>query len=104
MLDGLRSPDHLFVDQVLNIYVCNRGDNSIALFMTTGPQSWTRSGTIKSARLRQLGGVAADQTGRIAVAATGGILFFAPNSDGQVEPASELRGRSPMNPAGIFIH
>ena len=47
---------------------------------------------------------AGDQAGRIAVAATGGILFFAPNSDGQVEPASELRGRSPMNPAGIFIH
>jgi DNA-binding beta-propeller fold protein YncE len=103
VLNGLRSPAHLFVDQLLNIYVCNKGDNSIAVFITTGPQSWALSGTIKSARMRQPEGVAADQAGRIAVAGTGGILFFAPNSDGQVEPVSELQGRSPMNPAGIFI-
>ncbi len=102
-LNGLRSPGHLFVDQLLNIYVSNKQDNSIAVFITTGPQSWRRSSTIKSAEMREPAGVAADQTGRIAVAATGGILFFGPDSNGQVEPASDLRGRSPMNPAGIFI-
>jgi nitrite reductase/ring-hydroxylating ferredoxin subunit len=102
VLSGLHSPDALFVDQLLNIYVCEKGDNSVAVFMTTGPQSWSRSASIRSARLHQLAGVAADQSGRIAVAATGGILFFPANSDGQLEPASELQG--PMNPAGIFIH
>jgi DNA-binding beta-propeller fold protein YncE len=104
VLNGLDSPDHLFVDQLLNIYVSNRGDDSIAVFITTGPQSWSRSATIKSAQMHQPAGVAADQTGQIAVAAVGGILFFAPNSDGLIEPTGELRGGSPMNPAGIFIH
>jgi DNA-binding beta-propeller fold protein YncE len=103
VLPGLRSPDHVFVDQLLNIYVSNKGDNSIEVFMTTGPESWSHSATITSRELHQPAGVAADQSGRIVVAATGGILFFAPDSNGQVEPASDLRGQSPMNPAGIFI-
>jgi len=104
VLTGLHSPDHLFVDQLLNICVSNKGDNSIKVFITTGPQSWSLSATITSAEMRQPSGVASDQTGRIAVANTGGILFFAPNSDGQVEPASNLQGPTPMNPAGIYIH
>jgi DNA-binding beta-propeller fold protein YncE len=103
VLTGFNSPEHLFVDQLLNIYISNKGDNSIRVFSMTGPQSWSPSATIRSAEMRQPAGVAADQTGRIAVATPGGILFFAPNSDGQVEPASDLRGRPPMNPAGIFI-
>jgi hypothetical protein len=103
-LSGLNSPGPLFVDQLLNIYVCNRGDSSVAVFMTTGPQSWSRNGAaIRSTRMRQLGGVAVDQSGRIAVATNGGIWFFPANSDGQIEPAAELQGRSPVNPAGIFI-
>ncbi len=104
VLTGLHSPEHLFVDQLLNIYVSNKGDDSIKVFITTGPKSWSPSATITSAAMREPAGVAADQTGRIAVATTGGILFFAANSDGQVEPASDLRGHTPMNPAGIFIH
>jgi hypothetical protein len=104
VLTGLHSPEHLFVDQLLNIYVSNKGDNSIKVFIMTGPQSWSLSATITSAEIRQTTGVAADQTGRIAVATTGGILFFPPNSDGQIEPASGLQGPTPMNPAGIFIH
>jgi hypothetical protein len=104
VLTGLHSPEHLFVDQLLNIYVSNKGDNSIKVFITTGPQSWSLNATITSAGMRQPAGVAADQTGRIAVATTGGILFFAAGSDGQVEPASNLQGPTPINPAGIFIH
>ncbi len=104
VLTGLHSPEHLFVDQLLNIYVSNRGDDSIKVFMTTGPRSWSPSATITSAELREPSGIAADQTGRIAVAATGGILSFNANSNGRVEPASDLRGGTPMNPAGIFIH
>jgi len=104
VLTGLRSPDHVFVDQLLNIYVSNKGDNSIEVFTTTGPQSWSRSATITSPQMSQPAGVAADQTGRIVVAATGAILFWAPNSNGQVEPTSDLRRPSPMNPAGVFVH
>ncbi|HKV53723.1 MAG TPA: hypothetical protein VJN94_03685 [Candidatus Binataceae bacterium] len=103
VLTGLKSPERVFVDQVLNVYVTNKDDNSIAVFMTTGPQSWARSGTITSAALRDPQGVAADAEGRIAVAGVGGILFFAPNSNGLVEPIVNLRGASPMNPEGIFI-
>jgi len=104
VLTGLHSPEHLFVDQLLNIYVSNKGDNSIKVFITTGPQSWSLSATITSAEMRQPSGVAADQTGRIAVATTGGILFFPSNSEGHIEPASDLQRPTPMNPAGIFIH
>jgi DNA-binding beta-propeller fold protein YncE len=104
VLTGLDSPELLFVDQLLNIYVSNKGDNSVKVFIMTGPRSWSLSATITSAEMRQPAGVAADQAGRVAVASTGGILFFSPNSDGQIEPVSDLRGRTPMNPAGIFIH
>ncbi|HJU09785.1 MAG TPA: hypothetical protein VJ728_02850, partial [Candidatus Binataceae bacterium] len=104
VLTGLDSPQHLFVDQLLNVYVSNKADNSIRMFITTGPRSWSPNATITSAQMRQPAGVAADQNGPIAVAATGGILFFAPDSKGQVEPADYLRGPSPMNPAGIAIH
>jgi hypothetical protein len=104
VLTGLHSPGHLFVDQLLNIYVSNRGDDSIKVFIMTGPQSWSPSATITSADMREPAGVAADQTGRIAVATTGGILFFAGDSNGQVKPVSDLRGQTPMNPAGILIH
>jgi DNA-binding beta-propeller fold protein YncE len=103
-LNGLHSPAHLYVDQLLNIYVSNQGDNSIKVFISTGPQSWSPAATITSAGMIQPLGVAADQTGRIAVASSKGILFFAPESDGRVEPASVLDGPTLMNPAGIFIH
>lgn len=104
VLTGLRSPNHVFVDQLLNVYVSNEADNSVDVFISTGPRSWSRNRTITSRELRQPEGVVADQTGRIVVAATGGILFFGPNSEGDVEPVSELRGSSPMNPAGLAIH
>jgi serine/threonine protein kinase, bacterial len=104
VLTGLHSPEHLFVDQLLNIYVTNKGDDKIKVFISTGPQSWSPSATISSADMRAPSGVAADQAGRIAVATTGGILFFDAGANGQVSPASVLRGKTPMNPAGIFIH
>jgi DNA-binding beta-propeller fold protein YncE len=104
VLTGLRSPNHVFVDQLLNIYVSNEGDNSIETFITTGPRSWSHTGKITSREMRQPAGLVADRNGRIVVAATGGILFFAPNSDGEVGPVSDLRGPSPINPAGISIH
>jgi DNA-binding beta-propeller fold protein YncE len=104
VLAGFHSPQRLFVDQLLNVYVSNQGDNSINVLITTGPQSWSPSARITSDQMHRPAGVAADQAGRIAVAAIGGIFFFAPGSHGQVEPASSLQGPSPMNPAGIFIH
>ncbi len=104
VLNGLRSPERVFVDQDLNIFVSNRGDDSISTFFMTGPQSWSPNATIRDVRMRQPTGVAADQSGRLAVAATGGIFFFSPASGGEFAPSGELRGRFPMNPSGIFIH
>ena len=104
VLTEFHSPRHLFVDQLLNLYVSNQADNSIQILITTGPQSWSPSARITSDQMHRPVGIAADQAGRIAVATIGGILFFAPNSTGQVAPASSLEGPSPMNPAGIFIH
>jgi DNA-binding beta-propeller fold protein YncE len=102
-LTGLHSPERISVDPELNIYVTNKGDNTIAVFTLTGPQSWTPAATISSAVLRNPGGIAADAAGRIAVAATGGVLFFAPNANGATQPLVNLRGNTPMNPMGIFI-
>jgi hypothetical protein len=102
-LTGFKSPTHLFVDQMLNIYVTNKGDDSVRVLITTGPQSWTQSAIIKSTAMHQLGGVATDEQGRIAVATGSSILFLPGDSNGQVEPITELRGSRPMNPAGIFI-
>jgi hypothetical protein len=103
VLKGLHSPEHVFVDQLLNIYVSNGSDDSVSVFIMTGPQSWSYNATIKDGRMRQPVGIAADQNGRLCVAATGAILFFAPDSNNEFVPAGELRGRFPMNPAGIFI-
>jgi len=104
VMTGLNRPEHVFVDELLNVYVANKGDNSLSVFITNGPQSWTHNATITSRAMRQPEGVAVDDQGRIAVAVTGGISFFAADSNGRVEPLAELRGVSPMNPAGIFIH
>jgi DNA-binding beta-propeller fold protein YncE len=103
VLEGLKSPQHVFVDELLNVYVSSSGNNSISVFMTDGPQSWSRSATITGAALRDPQGVAVDGRGRIAVAETGGILFFAPDSNGPQLPVADLGGPQPMNPAGIFI-
>src|SRR5207302_9937797 len=70
VLAGLKSPERVFVDQLLNVYVSNRGDDSIAVFITSGPQSWTHSATIRSTAMHQPEGVAADQQGRIAISTT----------------------------------
>jgi DNA-binding beta-propeller fold protein YncE len=102
-IEGLKSPQSVFVDPLLNVYVSNGSDNSVAIFMTSGPQSWTRSGTIISTALRNPQGVAVDAQGRVAVADIGGILFFAANSYGPQSPLADLRGPQPMNPDGIFI-
>ena len=102
-ISGLHSPERIFVDTELNIYVTNKGDNTISVFTLTGPQSWTSAATISSAVLRNPAGVAADAAGRIAVAATGGVLFFAAGANGVAQPVVNLRGNTPMNPMGIFI-
>lgn len=103
-IDGLNGPERLFVDQDLNIYVSCKGDSSIAVFMPNGPRKWTRSATITSAAMRDPEGVTADNTGRIAVAVRGAVLFFAPGANGATAPVQELQGPLPMNPTGLLIH
>jgi hypothetical protein len=103
-LVGLHSPGRVFVDQQLNVYVINRTDNSIAVFIPSGPQSWTLNATFRSNALHDSKGVGTDATGRIAVAATGGVFFFPPNARGTIDPIVNLRGATPMNPSGLYIH
>ena len=102
-LSGLHSPGKIFVDQILNVYVANQADNSIAIFEPSGFDSWELKRAITSAALHNPGGIAVDEKGRIAVAATGGIVFFPADAQGAIEPSVSLRGPKPMNPAGIFI-
>jgi serine/threonine-protein kinase len=104
IISGLKSPEAVAVDQLLNVYVTNQGDDSVAVFAASGPETWTRIGDIRNSAMKSPSGVTTDADGRIAVASTGGILFFPPNSNGAVEPTSQLRGSPPMNPSGLCFH
>lgn len=102
-LDGLRAPGHLAVDDLLNVYVVNDADNSISVFASNGPESWTPAATITSKSLNQPIGVAFDAAGEIAVSAAGGVWFFAGNAQGDAAPLRSLTGADSFNPAGICI-
>lgn len=103
-IDGLNRPERLFVDEDLNIYVSCKGDSSIVVFVPNGPRKWIRSATVTSAAMRDPEGVTADNTGRIAVAVRGAVLFFAPGANGATAPVEVLQGHLPMNPTGLLIH
>lgn len=102
-MTGLHSPERVFVDSVLNVYVTDKNDG-ITVFTSSGPESWAFSGRVSSAAMHHPDGIAGDATGRIAVGQRGGILFFAPDALGNVEPAAELHGPAAMNPEGLCIH
>jgi serine/threonine-protein kinase len=103
-LDGLHSPGRLAVDDVLDVYVANEGDNSISVFTSTGPESWSLGTTISNKALSRPSGVSIDATGEIAAGAGGGVLFFAPNAQGNAEPVRTLTSSDPLKPGGICIH
>ncbi|MGH7878027.1 MAG: hypothetical protein ACREQD_00870 [Candidatus Binataceae bacterium] len=104
VIGGLQAPGQVAVDDLLNVYVAEAADNSIAVFGNTGPESWSRAATITSDALKNPTGLAIDLSGRIAVGAAGGILFFPNAAHGKVDPALSLTGPTPMQPAGICIH
>ena len=103
-LEGLHSPGHLAVDDLLNVYVVNEADNSIAVFASNGPESWALSATITSKSLTRPTGVTTDAAGEIAAGAIGGVLFFASNAERNADPVRMLTGSNSFNPAGICIH
>jgi outer membrane protein assembly factor BamB len=102
-IDGLKGPRRVFVDQDLNIYVSCDGDSTIAVLAPNGPRRWTRIATISSAAMRAPEGVTTDNTGRIAAAVHGAVLYFAAGADGPSTPVLELQGPVPMNPTGLVI-
>jgi DNA-binding beta-propeller fold protein YncE len=102
-LGGLHTPGHLAVDDLLDIYVVNTADNSIAVFNSTGPQSWTLSRTVSSAALKGASGVAVDGAQAIAVGAIGGVMIFASDAQGGATPIRTLRGAAAMTPTDIWI-
>ncbi|HXR24662.1 MAG TPA: NHL repeat-containing protein [Candidatus Binataceae bacterium] len=103
-LEGLHAPGHLAVDDVMNVYVANEADNTIAVFGSSGPESWTLSATITSKALSQPTGVTTDAAGEIATGAIGGVLFFAGNARGNADPIRIMTASDPLHPAGICIH
>lgn len=102
-LTGLRSPIKVAVDPELDVYVVNKADDSISVFESSGPQSWTLAATIHSSAIKDPTGIAVDAIGEIAVATPKAIVFFAPDANGTVAPVRELSSASIANPAGIFI-
>jgi DNA-binding beta-propeller fold protein YncE len=102
-ISPLHSPQRVFVDQFLNVYVSNKGDDTISIFENEGPENWNPSATLSSGILHDPRGVATDGTGRIAVAAPGRVLFFAPNSKGAAQPIAILSLGAQIDPMGLCI-
>lgn len=103
-LDSLKGPRRIAVDQDLNVVVSCDGDNSIVVFAPNGPRLWTRSATITSAAMHDPFGVASDNSGRIAAAVHGAVLFFAAGANGISAPLAQLQGSTPIEPTGLLIH
>jgi DNA-binding beta-propeller fold protein YncE len=103
-LGGLHAPGHLAVDDVMNVYVANEADNSLAVFGSSGPESWTLGATITSKALSQPTGVATDAAGEIAAGAIDGVLFFAGTAQGNADPIRMVTASDPLHPGGICIH
>ena len=102
-IEGLRSPDHVHVDDLLDVFVTNQKDNSISVFVPAGPQSWIPSTTITGASLRDIRGITSDSSERLAVATSDGVVYFAPNTQGPSTPVQTLTGPSHLDPEGIVI-
>jgi hypothetical protein len=102
-MTGLHSPQRIWVNSILDVYVTNKADNSISVFTSSGPESWTFSNRITSAAMHAPDGISADAEDRLVIGQIGGILFFPANAHGNVDPVAELRGPAAMNPAGICI-
>jgi len=103
-IGGLKGPRRVLVDQDLNIYVSCDGDSSIVALAPDGPRVWTSTATITSTAMRTPEGLAEDNSGRIAAAVDGAVLYFAAGANGSSTPVLELQGPVPMNPTALMIH
>lgn len=103
VLEGLHAPGHLAVDDLLNVYVVNTTDNSVAIFESVGPQSWRLKKTLTSQSIKDPSGVAVDAAYQIAIGGIRGVWFFAANADHDARPVRTLGWSSSINPAGLFI-
>jgi len=100
----LHAPQRVFVDPLLNVYVTNKGDDTVSIFENEGPQSWNQSATLSGGTLHNPEGVATDAGGRILVATPGQVLFFPPNSKGAAQPVAILSLGAQINPMGLCLH
>jgi DNA-binding beta-propeller fold protein YncE len=98
-----KAPRRVFVDQLLNVYVSNEGDHTVSVFQNEGPESWGLATTLSAGVLHDPQGVAADSAGRIAVAASDGILFFAPSAKNAAPPIAVLSLGAKIRPMGLYI-
>jgi DNA-binding beta-propeller fold protein YncE len=103
MIGGFHSPQRLFVDQFLTVFVTNKADNSVSVVENEGPENWNSGTTFTSDTLRDPAGIITDAGGRIAVAGRGGVIFFAANSSGPAQPVAILSLGSDLNPMGLSV-
>lgn len=103
VLTGLHAPGHLVVDDILNIYVANQADNSVAIFESVGPRSWRLKRTLTSPSIIDLSGVAVDASNQIAVGRTGGISFFDGDSTAAAQSIRALSWATTAPPADVVI-
>jgi hypothetical protein len=103
-LGPFHSPQHVYVDQLLNVYVSSKGDDRITVLVPTGTETWSVNSAFTSSAMRDPEGIGSDAAGRIAVAVADGILFFGPNSNGATDPVARLSASGLADPTGLFIH
>ena len=103
VIDGLHQPQRVFVDSFLNIFVSNKGDNTISVFENDGPTTLDANGTLSDDAVKDPRGVVTDSTGRVIVGVPGELVFFPPNSKGIVQPVAILSLGQGLDPAGISI-
>jgi DNA-binding beta-propeller fold protein YncE len=103
VISGLHSPQRLFVDPLLDIFVTSEHRDDVAVFIAAGTEEWTAAGSISNAGMHDPVSVGTDTTGRIAIAAADGVRFFAPGAREPSEPVAAITGAAAVNASALFI-
>jgi serine/threonine-protein kinase len=103
VIGGLDSPQRLFVDPLLDIYVTCEHRDDVSVFIASGPEDWIAAGRISSLAMHNPASVGVDATGRIAIAAADGVRFFAPGTRGPGNPVAAITGAAAVNASALYI-
>ena len=103
VISGLHSPQRVFVDPLLDIYVISEHRDDVSVFVAEGPEEWTAAGSISSAAIHNPSSVGTDSAGRIAIASADGVRFFAPGARGPSEPVAAIAGAAAIDASALYI-